>query len=44
MITKVCECGYWISGYTEKQISHLMIIHKKSLNHKKQKKAQQTKK
>lgn len=42
-MSKACTCGFWISGYTDTQINHLMKIHINSNNHKKQMKAQKTK-
>ena len=36
MMSQICNCGYIVSGYTEKQLIHLLTIHKKSSNHKRQ--------
>ena len=36
MISKVCECGIWISGYNDKQLDYLMKRHKEGKFHKKQ--------
>ena len=35
-LSKVCPCGLWISGTTEKQVDYNMKIHRAGKRHKRQ--------